>query len=188
MSRTTKIILGITVSILAFCGLACILLVLLLPRLAQNVVSTDPNKANDVGKQIADYTLPEGYKQVMGMDMFFEKIVALARADPYGPTIMLMQVNTPYASREELERQMEQSFQQSTARQGTYRQVGTHEVTIKGQSATLTVSESDAASRTTMRQATGVFKGKGGIALIMFMGDPEEWDWKLVEDFCGSIK
>ncbi len=186
MSRTTKIILSITAAVLVFCGLACIATLLLIPRFTRNLISTEPGQAQNVGKQIADYTVPPGYTET-GMDMFIEKVVMLQPEDHLGPSIMIMQISTPNTSQEQAEEEtrsvFERSFSQGTA---TYRHVEDRNVTIKGQPTVLSVSESDVGN-VTIRQATGTFKGKGGIAVIMISGDAEGWDWKLVEDFCASI-
>ncbi len=190
MSRNTKIILAVSACVVVFCGLACIAGFLFFTIQTRNLVSTatDPNKQQQVGNQIAEYTVPAGYKQAMGMDLLVEKVVMLEPTNNQGPAIMLIQLMTSTASQEELERGMQQAFQQSGTRQANYEVVGTHPVTIKGKATNLTVSESTAGTSHILRQATGVFPGKGGIAMIMFTGSSDSWDWKLIEDFCASIK
>ncbi len=187
MSKNTKIILTIAGGILLLCVLACVVILLLMPAFAKNMVSTSPAQAQQVGQQIADYTVPPGYRET-GMDLFFEKLVMISPTNQSGPDIMLLQVNT--TSRAQAEQQMRQALEQQFARQssGTFHQVEDHAVTLKGESSTLSVSENDATGRLTMRQAFGTFKGKGGTAVVMFMGGVSDWDWKLVDDFCASIR
>ncbi len=194
MSRNTKIVLLIVSSLLLTCACVCLAGILLMPRIMSNAaagLATPANReaqAKSVGAQIADYTVPAGYVEEMGMDFFFEKIVTLAPTDEHGPMIMLLQVNSPTVSREQLEEQMRQAFANQFTGAGVYQPAGEHTVTVKGQPMTLTVSESSDTSTYAMRQAQGVFQGKGGIVMVMIMGKVEEWSWKPVDQFFASIK
>lgn len=187
MSRNTKIILWIVLPLLASCILLCIAAVVLVPRAMQNAVSMDPAKAKEVAAQIADYDLPRGYQEQMGMDFFTMQTVMLGRADKRGSMITLMQFKMAGVSREQMEQQMRQSFQNQYQGSGTMKYVGERTVAIKDQPTVLTISESTE-SRTNLRQATGVFTGKGGMVMVMIMGSPSDWDWRMLEDFLGSIR
>ncbi len=194
MSRNTKIVLLIVSSLLLSCACVCLAGILMVPRMMSGVASglqTPENRASQahqVGAQIADYVLPPGYIEEMGMDLFFEKILMLGPADEYGPAIMLLQMNVPTASREQLEEQMRQAFASQYSGGGIYEPAGEHTVTVKGQPLILTVSETDDSGGYKMRHAQGIFQGKGGIVMVMVMGDVEEWDWKLIDDFLTSIR
>lgn len=187
MSQNKKIVLFVVVPIIAICCLACVVTVVMIPRTLSNAIADEPVKAKQIGAQIADYTLPRGYQEQFGVDMFFEQIVALGRGDERGVTIALIQVKTN-ADRQQMEQQIRQAFQnQSQGKFAGMQAVGTRTVTIKGQPTPLTISE--ASDRTnTLRQATGVFAGKGGTALVMVMGDVSEWDWNLLDNFFQSIR
>ena len=187
MSQNRKIVLFIVVPVIAICCLACIVAAVLIPRAMSNAIADDPVKSKQIGAQIADYTLPRGYQEEMGVDMYFEQIVSLARSDKRGVTIGLIQVKTN-ANRQQMEQQVQQVFQNQA--QGNYsgmQYVGTRTVTIKGQPIVLTISEMSN-STGTMRQAAGAFSGKGGLAMIMVMGDVSEWDWNLLDSFFQSIR
>ncbi len=194
MSRNTKIILLIVSSLAFLCICVCATVTLLVPRMVENTFSrlSTPEvreaQAKSIGAQIADYTLPPGYTEEMGMDLFIEKILMLGPSDKHGPSIMLLQVNSPNTSREQMEEQMRQAFANQFSGSGAYEPAGEHTVTVKGQPMTLTVLESNRDSAYAMRQAEGVFQGKGGIVMVMIMGDVEEWDWKIVDDFFASIR
>ncbi|MGE5140264.1 MAG: hypothetical protein ACM3JD_12435, partial [Rudaea sp.] len=133
MSRNTRILLGIGASVFVFCGLLCGLIVLLLPRVAQNAFSTSATRGQEVGKQIADYTLPAGYEEQAALDLLIEKLVMLEPEDHVGPTLTLFQINSPYISREELDQQFRQALSSSLPNgSGEYQKVGERTVTIKG--------------------------------------------------------
>ena len=46
----------------------------------------------------------------------------------------------------------------------------------------------DGAGGLAMREATGVFQDKSGLVMMMIMGQTNEWNWKMIEDFCASIR
>lgn len=186
MSRNTKIILVIGGTLIVICGLLCIATILIAPRLAQNVLVQDPARAKQIGAQIADYTLPSGYGEFMGMDVLTTQMVMLSPNSQRGPFLTLMQIRTSNVSRAQMEQQMQQAMQRQF-QGGTYQQVSEEMVTIKGQQTVLTVSESQGA-RGTMRQATGVFPAKSGLGMIMAIGSANEWNWQVVKDFCASIR
>ncbi len=195
MSRNTKIVLLIVSSLLLTCACVCLAGILLVPRMVSSTMSglaTPENResqAKKVGAQIADYVVPPGYAEEMGMDLFFEKIVMLGPTNQRGPVIMMLQMNVPTASREQLEEQMRQAFANQYSGAGLYEPAGEHTVTLKGQPMTLAVSESSSDSSTyAMRQAQGVFQGKGGIVMVMVTGKVEEWNWKPIDDFLTSIR
>ncbi|MBI4672352.1 MAG: hypothetical protein HY741_11905 [Chloroflexi bacterium] len=99
MSRNAKIALIVVGTLVVICLGICGILVLVGPNLAQRAISTKPADAKNVGASIADYTLPPGYTEQMGMDLLFEKIVMITRADRRGMFFMLLQVSTPNIQR-----------------------------------------------------------------------------------------
>jgi len=187
MSQNKKIVLFIVMPVIAICCLACIVIAVLIPRIMSNAVASDPAKSKEISGKIADYTLPRGYQEQMGVDFFTVQTVALGRADERGVGIMLMQFQSTGTSRDQMEKQMQQAFQnQYQGNNAPLTYVGERTVTIKGQPTILTISES-AEDATPLRQATGVFSGKGGIAMVMVTGAISEWDWNMLDSFFQSI-
>lgn len=189
MSRNTKIALVVVASLAVICLGLCGAGVLLLPRLAGSVVSQQPADARRIAADIADYTLPPGYSEVMGMNMLVYKMVAIAPQDMSrdGMIFMLMGTNAGGASHEEMERQMQQSFQQQFGRSGSQMQVvGQERVTIRDQAVTMTIAENDDSPK--MRQAVGTFEGKNGLVIVMVTGAADGWDNALMRDFLNSIR
>ncbi len=186
MSRNAKIILVVGGTVLFSCVLLCIASVLLLPRLAQNMFVQDPAQAKRIGEQIAEYTLPPGYREFMGMDVFTTQMVVLTPPNNRGVSIILMQVRTVTYNRDQMEEQMRQAMQRQF-QGGNFQRVAEEPVTIQGKATTMAVSESQS-TRGSLRQATGLFAAKSGIGMIMAMGLTSEWDWQVVKNFCGSIR
>ncbi|MDL1895321.1 hypothetical protein FBQ82_03550 [Anaerolineae bacterium CFX7] len=189
MSRNTKIALLVIGALAVICLGLCGVGALLLPRVTENIVSQKPDDMKRVGAEIADYTLPPGYVEVMGLDMFVYKMVALAPETRRGDDMifMLMNTNAGGASPQQMERQMQQSFQQQFGRSGSQMQViGQEAVTIRGQPVTLTIAENDASPK--LRQALGTFEGKNGLVIVMVMGPAAAWNDTLLREFLSSIQ
>lgn len=188
MSRNSKIALIVVGSLVVVCLGVCAIGYLLLPRFAESIVSTTPGGAGGVGDEIADYTVPTGYTEQMGMNLLIYQMVVLApesRADD-SMLFMLMGTRTPGVSRAQMEQQMRQSFQQQFNRSGGgMRVVGEEHFTIRGEDTVFTIAESENSPR--MRQAIGTFQGKNGLVVVMIMGDATGWDDALMREFLGSI-
>ena len=103
--------------------------------------------------------------------------------------LALMQISAgSNLSQEEMERQVRQAMAQQGRRSDVQVQVVcTQRVTIKGQPVTLTVSEGSRGGAD-YRQATGVFPGKGGLAMLMAMGAKDSWNEAILVQFLASIK
>lgn len=189
MSRNTKIALLVIGALVVICLGICGAGVLLLPRVTEGIVSQKPADAKRVGAEIADYTLPDGYTEVMGLNMLVYKMVAIAPENNTrdGMVFMLMGTNASGMSQAEMERQMQQSFQQQFGRSGSRMEVvGNERVTIRGQEVNLTIAENDASPK--LRQAIGTFEGKNGLVIVMVMGAANDWDSNLLREFLGSIQ
>lgn len=188
MSRNTKIALIVIGALVIICLGICGIGVLVLPGVFGRAVSTTPADAHKVGASIADYTLPPGYAEQMGMDLMFEKIVMIGRSDRRGMDFMLLQVSTPTTSRAQMEQQMRQTFaQQFNQNAGSMQYIKDETVTIRGQQVPLSIYQSKT-SLQTMQQAIGTFTGKNGLVMVMIMGTQDQWDEELMQTFLGSIQ
>lgn len=193
MSRNSKIALIVVGTLAVICVGLCGIGYFLLPRLAENMVSQKPEDAKRIGAEIAEYTLPDGYQEFMGMNFLVYKMVMIAPSRDAqfrdGLAFMLMGMNVPTGNQAEMERQMQQSFQQQYGQSGSaMKYVGTEQVMIRGKQVTLTLTESEGGSTARLRQAIGTFEGKNGLVMVMVMGDANAWDDALMREFLGSIQ
>ncbi len=189
MSRNAKIALIVIGSLAVVCVAVCAAGFFLLPTLARNLVSDNPANAKQVASEIADYTLPPGYAERMGMNFLVYKMVMIAPEQDAssGMFIMLMGTQAAGVDQADMERQMQQSFQQQFGRNGSRMEVvGQERVTIRGKETTITIAESDASPK--MRQAIGAFEGKNGLVVVMLMGSANDWDDGLMREFLSSIR
>ncbi len=194
MSRGVKITLIVVAVVLVVCCLGAIVASLIVGRFAGQAFTTDPNRARQVGHEIADYTLPAGYSEQAGMNMAGIRMVVIAQhaqtqsADEMA--IIMMQFPASLnLSPEEMERQIGQQMERQFQRGNEQMQVvGTQPATIKGQTVTLTVSEGTGSSGVTHRQVTGVFPGKDGTAMLMAFGAKDTWNQQALDNFLASIR
>lgn len=189
MSRNAKIALIVLGTLVVICLGVCGAGYFFFQQFGSQVAN--PDNAHRIGTEIADYTLPQGYVEQGGVDLLVYKMVFITSQGGNSRdsmVIMLMNTNAGgAANRDEMERQMQQSFQQQFNRNGgTTRVVGTEQVTIRGQETTLTIAESDASRP--VKQVVGTFDGKNGLVILMVIGDKANWNDTLVKDFIASIQ
>lgn len=178
MSRNVKIILVIVGALVCSCGLLCIAGYIVLPQLGQSFVgqAQDPANIRRIASEIAEFTLPLGFKEQFGFDLLGMKIVAFSPASDSTFFLMLMQMPQANADRAEMERQLrQQTGGQSSNQCSEFRKVGEETVTIKGAPTTMVISECVSQKGLAMRQQITYFQGKGGLALVMAMGVADRW-------------
>ena len=66
--------------------------------------------------------------------------------------------------------------------------IETGPVTVRGQDATLVISEGVTSEGESYRQEAAAFQGQGGPALVVISGPVESWDQALVDAFLASIR
>jgi hypothetical protein len=196
MSRGVKIALVVVVILLGLCCVGGAASFFIVQRVASQAFTDDPAKAATLGHEIVDYNLPDGYRELGGINALVFKMVFIGSASKTGDSMFIVLMQIPSGTdmdQAEMQRQMTQAMQQQG--QGRNMQthvVGTQTATIKGQPVTLTVSEgtvtegSDAGS--VFRQVIGIFPGKAGTAMLMAMGKKDTWDQATLDNFLASIK
>lgn len=192
MSRGLKIALVVTAIALFLCCVAGLGVTLLGTRLVGRALITNPDRVAAVGQDIASYDVPAGYEEMFATNLAGIKMVAIGPTDPGADNmvIMLMQFSTGMEiSQEEMERQMQQTLARQIGLGGAdMKVVGQEEATIKGESVALTVREGAAKGGERLRQVTGLFQGKGGVAMLMAMGEVAAWDQLMLDQFIDSIQ
>ncbi len=195
MSRNMKIVLGIIGSIIICCGLAVIVSIVFLPRMASNFAEEsfieDPAEAAKVGQQIVDYELPTGYTEEGGMSFFGIDMVFAVSADANEGVIMLMSFPDALAGNEaEMQSQMEQTFRRQSGRQNIHLiYKGEEDITINGETATLSVYEGTDEQGVDVRQITGIFQTKSEApGMLMILAPLDSWEDQGFDDFLASME
>ena len=197
MSRTTKIILGIVAGlvVVCLCGVGVFFLFSgwITQRVGQMVdqgASSDPQEVNNVAITIVDFSLPAGYQPEFSMQLIGITMVGYSGVGTQD-NIMLMQFPASFnMDPEEMERQMKQALQnqQFSWSDAEMNVVEVKQVNIRGQDAIMTISEGSNSENQGFRQASVVFDGKGGPALLLFTSSLESWDQSEVDAFIASIR
>jgi hypothetical protein len=192
MSRGLKIGLAVGGGLLLLCCIAGVIIYFTVVRTIQQAVVLDPVAAAKVGHEIVDYRLPDGYQETAAMTILGMKMVIIGpQSQASGQMgLVLAQLPTGTGNQEQWQQQMQQSWEQQGGQSSqNYHVVGTEQVTIRGQSVTLTVSEGQSTNGTVTRQVFGVFTNKGGnMVMLMAAGDKESWNQQALDQFLGSIQ
>ena len=105
-----------------------------------------------------------------------------------GPLIMLARFNSMGANREDMERQIQQSFEQQSGLRGLRMEiVDVRQVTIRGDEVDVTTLEGQDDNGLVMRQLVTTFPAKNGTGMLMIMGPAQNWDEDMIDQFIESL-
>ena len=180
-----------------FCLCAVAVAVFVFYRVGKQVadgINSDPESASKAAHEIVDsYVLPEGYQERMAMDILLYSFVMIGPDnDVYTgkPIIMLAQFESGSGvSQEQMEQQLRQSFEQQAGNRGTdLHLVEVKKMTIRGDETDVAVYEGTDQAGDVVRQLITSFPGKNGTAMLMIMGNAQDWDQTVIDDFIRSIR
>ncbi len=183
--RTILIVIGV---LAAVCCVAAVIAGYFAFNTVSNAFVTDPARAEEIGQGIAQYDAPDGADELFAMDLAGIRMVALGDSSGAG-IYMLMSVPAGSMTQEQMAQQMEQALNQNTSQQQMQMEVvGSREVTIAGQTVTLTISEG-ASEGEPMRQEIGAFTGAdGNLVMVFVIGPAATWDEARNDAFYESIR
>lgn len=177
-----------------FCLCAVVVAVFTFYKVGQRVqdgMKTDPESASQAAHAIVDYELPAGYQEQMSMDLMVYTFVMIGpepQNSRSGPLIMLARFNEMGANSEDMERQIQQSFEQQSGFRGlTMEIVEVRKVTIRGDEVEVTTFEGTDDNGLVMRQLITAFPAKNGTGMLMIMGPAQYWDKDVIDQFVESI-
>lgn len=181
---------------LLFCLCAVGVTIFLAARVGQKVqegFKTDPESAAKAAHAITDYELPPGYQEQISMELFVYSMV-LIDGDSAGsatstgkPLIMLAQFQASATDQKQMEEQIRRSFEQQSGQSVSMKVVETKTMTIRGSETEVVISEGTDESGSAVRQLVTTFPGKNGTAMLIIIGEPENWDQEEIDTFIASI-
>ncbi len=181
-----------------FCICAVAVAVFMFYRVGKQVADsakTDPASAAKAAHEIVDsYDLPAGYQERMAMNIMFYSFVMIGPEDTSSstgsPIIMLAQFGSGAGvSQDQMEQQLRQSYEQQAGNRGMdMHLVEVKKMTIRGEESDVAIYEGTDQAGDTVRQLITSFTGKGGTAMLMIMGDAQQWDQTEIDNFIKSIK
>lgn len=190
MNRTTKIIVGVIAGVLILCfgcAMSGILLFNISSRTIERSIQTSSGSVTEIGSDIAEYDLPAGFGEGYAAQAADFSMVAYLGKDGHSH-IYFLQLPA-YLNLDEAEiRQRMQQAQESGDLPEELKVVETQTGVIRGQEIELVVSEGNNHEGQSYRQVSGVFRGKGGQAMVVFEAPVEAWDQAMVDAFLDSIQ
>jgi hypothetical protein len=192
MNTTPKRILGILVGGMLLClGIVVLGLVLFIAttRSVISGVQAEPGEAAAVAAEIADFSLPAGYSSAVVTQIADLEVVGYNGPDGNSHIYLLQLPPAIRVDQAALESQLQSNAPDPGNDYGPNMQVIDQQpVTIRGQAATLVVSEGTNGQGHSIRSANAVFEGKDGQALLSISGRTATWDAALIETFISSMK
>jgi hypothetical protein len=158
----------------------------ILPACSTMDATDNSQQVTDVAAKIADFDPPTGYTPEFTAQMLGYTLAAYKGSS--GPSHLYFVQSEKKADGEELERMLAQLAPGSSDSNTRLTVVENHPVTIRGQEATLVISEGTNHEGESYRQATVSFQGKGGPALLVFSDSVNNWDQDAIDAFLQSIE
>jgi hypothetical protein len=195
MNRNTKIILGILGGLLGVCLCLSVAGFLVFRNLENSLIVDDPAEISALAGEIADYTLPPGYREEGVINFIFGKMLMITAGEPSSrnarPVIMFMQLPEEFLADEaELQAQSELGIQQALG-SGDYdlAYVGEQNAIIREENVTLFIYEGVDENGTPIRQIISeVFAGKAGPTILFVIGPIRHWDQPEINAFVRSLR
>lgn len=188
MTRSRKIVLILTagafITLMSICITGYISLRLAnwgLSRIAED----EPTTVAEVGRSIAGYDVPVDFKEEYAIQVADFSLVAYQNTNQ-ADHIYLLQF--PEAIEVDPGALAQQLYEVADTNSWTELVVVYHiPCSIRGQAATLVISEGFNHDRQRYRSASAVFAGNGGQALVNISGPADSWDQAMVDTFVQSL-
>ena len=161
-------------------------------RMAESV-KLDPAEVEQVGAQIAEYEVPEGYSHRMAMSMMgYDFVIIAPEGDGSGMMIMLAQFGQAFVQGSDpkaFQEQMQRSLEQQSGRLGlNLKAVETRTITIRGQEVEVTVFEGADENGISIRQMVASFATENGLGMVLIQGVAGVLDQDAADAFLESIR
>jgi hypothetical protein len=153
------------------------------PRIA---INGNPDEVSSAAAEIADFELPAGYAPEFSASLAGYDVAAYSPGDGFSHLYLIQSENE--ADSQELEKMLTDMVPGSSDRNTRMTVIENRAATIRGQAATLVISDGVNHEGNTYRQITAAFAGKGGPALLVFSEPTESWDAATVDALIASIK
>lgn len=197
MNQSTKTLLLVIGSILLVCG--CVTAGIFATGLwsfgrlvswADQSVSENPEVALQLGSEIADFELPDGFGAPYSMH--FADVTLIGYKSPSERSHLVL-AQFPQGTSINLDEMLRIIRDGSNDPNSIWYNTETElveqkPVTIRGNECMLNISEGISRNGVEFRMVTAKFEGRGGPTLVMIAGPLDEWDDVTVEVFIESIQ
>ena len=139
-----------------------------------------------VSDTIADYTLPAGFGDGDAVSIAGFSMVSYTDVDGRSHIYLIQAPPNLVLDQADLERQMRQAAGTSEWTETTV--IDYQPSYIRGEEATLVISEGVSHDDQRYRSASGLFEGKEGLALVNISAPASSWDQEMVDAFIESLR
>jgi hypothetical protein len=198
MDKTTKTILIVIGSFLVLC--ACVAAIVLgsglwgfskFVQFADKSTTEDSREVAQIASEIADFDLPAEFGTHYGMKVASFSMVQYTTNDEKSYIFLTQFPAGTSINVNEMMRQIRNNSRNPNSPWYNVddKLVEQKPVNIRGESATLSISEGTSDQGVLYRMANATFQGNGeGPALLIVITPADQWDTKMVEDFIASIQ
>lgn len=158
--------------------------------LLNEVLVINPEDVREIGQQIAEYDLPEGYQEYMAFDATNARIVAMADGDVTSERlIFLIQVpDIDGVSEADLETQLQTYLNRFGGQPIDFTFDRTESREINGQMTDVTYNKGENSAGDLYRQMLVFVQSNRGKALIIAQSQADDWDQAMLDRFLSSIR
>ena len=149
-------------------------------------INSDSDKISKAASDIADFDLPSGYASEFTAQLGNYTAVAYNPGDGHSHLYLIQ--SEKETDSEKLAQMLTDLVPGSSDPNTRMTVIENRAVTIRGQAATVVVSEGINHEADTYRQITVAFQGKGGPALLVLSEPIERWNQSTVDDLLASIQ
>jgi hypothetical protein len=185
------IVLGVVAALLLVCCIGGVVAFNMGGQFIAGAVVESPEEAAQLGHEILDYTLPAGYQESGAINLFGNTFVIIqSQTSPQGMVFMLGRFNPDLAGNEQ---QMQQQLRESLAQQSDtstneVAQVSSEDITVNGETTTMTIYEGTSEQGEQIRQVIVPFGTGEGPGMLLIMAPLDEWDQEAVDAFLNSVR
>lgn len=151
-----------------------------------NLINKDVEQIFNTALEIADLDLPDGYEPDFYAHLMGYTVASFSPGDGHSH-IYLIQSDSE-ADGEKLAEMLNQLAPGAYDPQTRMSIIETRPIMVRGQEATLVVSEGVTSEDESYRQEAVAFQGQGGPALVVISAPIESWDQTVVDVFLASIR
>lgn len=182
--KTRIIIIGAVIFVI-LCLVACGVVYFSLRKAASSIVKTDPEQTKKLASQIADYDLPAGYQELLGIELAGMTFVGFVN-ETSGEAIYLAQ--SPFEGTLGIEDVMQRIAESNPGNPVTWTPADVKTYPIRGEDSAITIYHGTAQDGQEYTAWGGKFNGKGGEAIVVIYGPAETWEDSNAEDFISSLR
>lgn len=170
-----------------------ILIVILILTTLLTACASKPNANKSIVSRVAEkitgYSMPEGYSEELGIDLWGYQLVSLKGQTENCHLYLVQAPKDMVVDIESLKEQAEEL--QGIQKEDRYSRVSTTEVrtvSVRGQDVPMVVGEGVNSNNETFREVAVLFEGRGGPALLSISSPVDQWDWNVVDAFIVSLE